>query len=68
MLVSFFNLEWFEWDMINDETVPFPEDMPKVVHYLKPSIDVCPMMTTTIPTHNGQVLHRSQYRPLIQMK
>ena len=40
-------------------------DALKVGHYLGPSIDVGPaMMNMKILTQNGQVLHRSTYRPL----
>ena len=38
--------------------------MLKLGHYLGPSIDAGPAMTTKILTENGQVLHRSMYRPL----
>ena len=38
--------------------------MLKLGHYLGPSIDVGPAMTMKILTENGQVLHRSTYRPL----
>ena len=40
----------------------FPDDMLKRGHYLGPSIDVGPAMTTKILMENGQVLHRSTYR------
>ena len=38
--------------------------MLKLGPYLGPSIDVGPAMTMKILTENGQVLHRSTYRPL----
>ena len=59
-----FKLKWFEWVMFCDETAPFPDDMLKLSLYLGPSIDVGLAMTTKIITENGQVLHRSTYRPL----
>ena len=63
----FCKLEWFEWVMFEDETAPFPDDVLKLSNYLGPSIDVGPAMTATILTENGQMLHRSTYRPLTQM-
>ena len=56
---QFCKLEWFEWD----ETAPFLDDVLKLGHYIGPSIDVGPAMTTKILTENGQLLHRSTYRP-----
>ena len=38
--------------------------MLNLCHYLGPSIDVGPAMTTKILMENGQVLHRSTYRLL----
>ena len=38
--------------------------MLKLGHNLGPSIDVGPVMITKILAENGQVLHRSTYRPL----
>ena len=61
---EFCELGWFKWVMIQDETAPFPDDMLKLGHYLGPSIDIGPAMTANILTENGQVLHRSVYRPL----
>ena len=57
---QFCKLEWFEWD----EKAPFPEDMLKLCHYIGPNIDIGPAMTAKILTQNGQVLHRSTYKPL----
>ena len=48
--------------MFQNETVPFPDDMLKLGHYLGPSIDADPGLKTKILTQNGQVLHRSTYR------
>ena len=42
----------------------FPNDMLKLGHYIGPSRDVGPAMTTEILTENGQVLHISTYRLL----
>ena len=50
--------------MFWDKTAPIPDDVWKLGHYLGPSIDVSPAMTTKILTVNGQVLHMSAYRPL----
>ena len=61
---QFYKLEWFKWVMFPDETVSFPDDVLKLGHYLGQSIDVGPAMTMRILTENGQVLHRSTYRPL----
>ena len=36
----------------------------KLVHCLGPSMDVSPAMTAKILTENGQLLHRSTFRPL----
>ena len=60
----FCELEWFEWIMFWGETALFLEDVLKLGHYLEPSIDIGPAMTTKIYTENGQVLHRSTYRSL----
>ena len=38
--------------------------MLKLGHYLGPSIDESPAITTKIFSENGQVLHRSTYKPL----
>ena len=38
--------------------------MLKLDHYLGPNIDIGQAMTAKILTENGQVLHRSTYRPL----
>ena len=64
-ICQFCKQAWFEWVMFQDETAPFPCDVLKLGHYLGPSIDIGPAMTTKIFTENGQVLHRSTYRPLI---
>ena len=50
--------------MFCDATASFPNDVLKLCHYLESSIDVSPAMTAKIHTENGQVLHRSAYRPL----
>ena len=42
--------------------------MLKLGHYLVFSIDIVPVMTANILPENGQVLHRSTYRPLIPEK
>ena len=55
---QFCKLEWLQLVMFHDETTPFPYGMLKLGHYLGPSIDVGPTMTTEILTENGQVLHR----------
>ena len=57
---QFFKLEWFEWVMFWDETVPFPNDMQKLGHYLWPCIDIGPAMTTKILMENDQMLHWSR--------
>ena len=61
---QFCELECFKCVMFQDESAPFPDDVLKLGHYLGPNIDVSPVMTTEILTENGQVLHRSTYRPL----
>ena len=61
---QFLRVEWFKWVMFWDETAPSPDDVPKLGHYLGPSIDVGQDMTPKILTVNEQVLHRSTYRPL----
>ena len=58
---KFCELEWFKWVMFQDETAPFPDDVMTLGHYLGPSADISPAMTTKILTENGQVLHRSMY-------
>ena len=57
-------LEWFKWVMFQEETALSLDDVLKLGHYLGPSIDVGQAMTAKILTENGQVLHRSIYRPL----
>ena len=61
---QFCELEWFELVMFCDKTAPLPDIMLKLGHYLGPSIDVGPAMTTKILMENGQVLHRSTYQSL----
>ena len=61
---QFHELEWFKWVMFWDEIAPFPDDVLKLGHYLGPSIDVGPVMTTKILTQNGKVLYRSKYKLL----
>ena len=41
----FCELEWFKWVMFQDETVPFPDDVLKLGHYIGPSIDIDSVMT-----------------------
>ena len=64
VISQFCELLWFKWVVFWDETAPFPNDVLKLGCYLGPSIDVGPAMTTKILTENGQVLHRSAYKPL----
>ena len=63
-ICQFCELEWFEWVMFQNETALFPDDVLTLGCYLGPSIDVGPVMTANILMENGQVLHRSTYRPL----
>ena len=49
----FCKLEWFEWILFLDETVPFPDDVLKLGCYFEPSIDVSPAMTTQFLNKNG---------------
>ena len=51
--------------MVLDESAPFTDDVLKLGHYLRPSIDICPAMIAKILMKIGQVLDRSTYRPLI---
>ena len=44
--------EWFKWDMFQDETAPFPDDVLRLGHYFGPSIHVCPATTIKILTDN----------------
>ena len=62
---QFCELEWFKWTLICDETAPFPDNVLKLGHYLVPSIGKGSAMSPKIFTQNGQMLHRSTYRPLI---
>ena len=62
---QFCKQEWFKWVMFQEETASFPDDILKLCCYLGPSIDIDPAMTTKILTDNGQVFHRSTYRPLM---
>ena len=55
---QFCELEWFECVIIRDKTAPFPDDALKLGHYLGPSVDISPALTTKFPTENRQVLHR----------
>ena len=55
---EFCKLEWFEWVMFCDETTLFPDNLLKIGHYLGPSINLGPAMTTKILTQNGRVLHK----------
>ena len=41
-------LEWFQWDMVQNEAAPSPDDVLKFSHYLGPSIDVDPAVKTKI--------------------
>ena len=54
---QFCKLEWFEHIMFCDETVPFLDDMLKLGHYHRHSIDAGPVMTHSILTQNEQVFH-----------
>ena len=60
---QFCKQELFEWDMFQHETAPFPDDVLKLGHYLELSINISSAMTAKILTKNGQVLHRSNYKP-----
>ena len=50
--------------MFWDEIALYPDDLQKLVHYLGPSIDVGPAMTTKILTQNRLMVHQSIYRQL----
>ena len=50
--------------MFHDETSLLPNDFQILGCFLVFSIYVDPAMTAKIFTQNGQVLHRSSYRPL----
>ena len=52
---------------VSKKNCPIPNVL-KLAHYLGPSIDVSPAMTSKILTENGQVLNRSTFRPLIPDK
>ena len=41
--------------MFKDETAPFPDVVLKLVHYLWPSVDVGPAMTTKTLIQNEEV-------------
>ena len=49
---------------ISRQIALLPDDVLELGHFLWPSLFVGPAMTTNILTENGQVLHRSTYRPL----
>ena len=42
---QFCKLEWFKWNIFQDETAPFPDNVLKLGHYLGPSIDISPART-----------------------
>ena len=50
---QFYNLEWFELVMFQDETAPFPGDMLKLGHYVGPNKDIGSAMTAQFLTENG---------------
>ena len=56
--------EWYDWVKFRDTAIPFPDDKEALGRYLGPSIDVGPAMTAKILKANGEVVHRSTYRPL----
>ena len=61
---QFCQLKWLEWVIFWDEIASFPDDVLILGRYLGPSVDVDPAITPKILTENGQVFHRSTYRPL----
>ena len=61
---QFCELEWFKWVMFRNETPPFPDNMLKLGHFLGPSIDIGPAMTTKFLMESGQVLYRSTHGQL----
>ena len=52
--------------MFHDETTSFPYNVLKLGCYLGPRIDVDLAMTIKFLTQDGEVLHRSMYRPSTQ--
>ena len=63
---QFCEFGWYEWVFFRDTAVSYPDDREVLGRYLGPSIDVGPAMTAKILKENGQVVHRSTYRPLTQ--
>ena len=55
---QFLKLEWYEWIMLRDLTVSFPEDKIFLGRYLGLSIDIGPATTVKIMNSNGEVLHQ----------
>jgi len=58
--------EWYEWIKFRDTAISFPDDKEVLGRYLGPSIDVGPAMTAKILKANGEVVHRSTYRSLME--
>ena len=57
---------WYDWVYMFDSGVRFPDDKEVLGRYLGPSLDYTPAMTARILKSNGEVVHRSTFRPLTQ--
>jgi hypothetical protein len=59
---------WYQWIYFKDEVTSFPEDQSILGKYLGPSDDVGPAMVAKLLKKNGQVVERSTYRGLTDVK
>ena len=61
---QFADLAWYDWVFFRDTTIAFPDDKEVLGKYLGPSFDIGPAMCAKFLKENGEVVHRSTYRPL----
>ena len=58
---------WYDWVKFRDTQVAYPEENFVLDRYLCPSFDVGPTMTAKILKQNGEYIHSSILRHLLQM-
>jgi hypothetical protein len=62
---EFAEFGWYDWIKSRETVVPYPEDKPVLGRYLGPSTDIGPAMMAKILKSNGQYVHRTTLRGLM---
>ena len=61
---QFAEVGWYDWIQFKDTQIGYPESQWNLGRYLCPSFDVEPAICAKILNENGEVVHRTTYRPL----